>query len=344
MKLSKKIDKALIALTLVLVAIVFGFLMKMSSNVTFAEGDDTDLKELGAAKFVSFYADGKKLTVKTEARTVGEALKRAGFEISQGDIVEPSMDTEINADNYHINLYRARPVILKDGLTEKYLMTASFDPLVIAKQAEVTVYDGDEIKMATNTNFLETGVANVYQLVRNGGRTVTEEVEIPFGEETVRDASLASGKSEVRQLGEVGMKRVYYNVKYVNNVEVEREVVKEEVVREPVARVMAVGVKRSLPPESETCANWARQAGVSEADLAAAIDLIYHESGCRVDARNASSGAYGIPQALPGNKMAAAGADWETNPITQIRWMSGYVSRYGGWTGALNFWYEHGWY
>ena len=106
---------------------------------------------------------------------------------------------------------------------------------------------------------------------------------------------------------------------------------------------MAVGAKKSIPPEWETCASWARQAGVSEADLSAALDLIYHESGCRVDAAN-PSGAYGIPQALPGSKMAAAGADWETNPVTQIRWMSGYVSRYGGWQEAINFWYAHGWY
>ena len=82
---------------------------------------------------------------------------------------------------------------------------------------------------------------------------------------------------------------------------------------------------------------------MSEADLAAAIDIIYRESGCRVDAQN-PSGAYGIPQALPGSKMASAGADWETNPVTQIRWMAGYVSRYGGWQGALEFWYSHGWY
>lgn len=344
MRLSKRIDKALIAFGIGILVLFFGFLIKTGTNATFAEGEESSVKEIGAAKYVSFFVDGQKLTVKTEARTVGEALQRAGYEIGQGDIVEPGLETEINADNYFINIYRARPVIIKDGVTEKYLMTASFDPMVIAKQADLTVYDGDELKMATNTNFLETGVASVYQLTRNGGRTITEEVEIPFTEETVRDANLANGQSEVKQLGEVGMKRVYYNVKYVNNVEVEREVVKEEVVREPVARVTAVGVKRSLPPESETCANWARQAGVSEADLSAAIDLIYHESGCRVDATNAYSGAYGIPQALPGNKMASAGADWQTNPVTQIRWMSGYVSRYGGWQGAINFWYAHGWY
>lgn len=346
MKLSKRIDKALIASAIVLLALFFGFLIKIGSNTTFAEGenDETTVFDATGPKYVSFFADGEKLTVKTEARTVGEALQRAGIEINEGDVVEPGIDTDINADNYFINIYRARPVIVKDGVKETYLMTATYDPIAIAKEAELTIYDGDEIKLATNTNFLETGVASVYELSRNGGRTITEEVEIPFTEQTVSDASLASGKTEVRQLGEVGTKRVYYNVKYINNVEVEREVAKEEVIREPVARVTAVGSKRSSPPASGTCAEWARQAGVSEADLDAAVDLIYHESGCRVDARNAYSGAYGIPQALPGSKMASAGADWETNPVTQIRWMAGYVNRYGGWQGAVNFWYAHGWY
>ena len=346
MRLSRRIEKALIVLMIVITTVFFACLIRFGANKTFAEGseDGSSVFETASARHVSFFDNGNKLTVKTEAHTVGEALNRAGIELNQGDIVEPAVETEINADNYFINIYRARPVILKDGIKEMYLMTASYDPSVIAKEAGLTIYDGDEIESVPNANFLETGVANVYKLVRNGGRTITEEVEIPFVEETVKDASLESGKSEVRQLGEVGRKKVYYNVQYVNNQEVSREVTGEEILREPVARVTAVGVKKSLPPESATCAEWARQAGVSEADLSAAIDLIYHESGCRVDARNAHSGAYGIPQALPGSKMASAGADWETNPVTQIRWMSGYVNRYGGWQGAINFWYAHGWY
>jgi hypothetical protein len=54
------------------------------------------------------------------------------------------------------------------------------------------------------------------------------------------------------------------------------------------------------------------------------------ESGWNHLAMNPSSGAYGIPQSLPGSKMATAGADWQTNPATQIRWGLGYISgRYG---------------
>jgi hypothetical protein len=69
------------------------------------------------------------------------------------------------------------------------------------------------------------------------------------------------------------------------------------------------------------------------------------ESGWRYNAYNASSGAYGIPQSLPGNKMASAGADWETNPATQIIWGLGYISgRYetpcGAWAHSeSNNWY-----
>jgi hypothetical protein len=49
------------------------------------------------------------------------------------------------------------------------------------------------------------------------------------------------------------------------------------------------------------------------------------ESGWEHTARNGSSGAYGIPQALPATKLASAGADWRTNPVTQIRWGLGYI-------------------
>ncbi len=68
-------------------------------------------------------------------------------------------------------------------------------------------------------------------------------------------------------------------------------------------------------------------------------------SGGDPHATNPSTGAYGIPQALPGSKMASAGADWADNPATQIRWMIGYVNeRYGGSCAALAHSNAYGWY
>ncbi|MDR1513921.1 MAG: lytic transglycosylase domain-containing protein, partial [Propionibacteriaceae bacterium] len=69
------------------------------------------------------------------------------------------------------------------------------------------------------------------------------------------------------------------------------------------------------------------------------------ESGWRYNASNPYSGAYGIPQALPGSKMASAGADWRTNPETQIIWGLGYIAgRYSTPCGAWSFFQSHNWY
>lgn len=241
MRLSRKFDQALFIAITVIMAVIFGCFMKLGSHNTFAEGENGTYIE-AEAKFVTFYDDGKKLTVKTEAETVGEAISRVGIVINEGDIVDPGLETKLNADNFHINIYRARPVMIQDGIYEKYLMTASYDAKTIVKEAGLTIYDGDEIELLPNSNFLEAGVANVYRITRNGGRTVTEEEEIPFSERQEKDYNLAPGVSEVRQLGEVGTKRKTYNVQYVNNVEVSRELISEEVVKEPVERVVAVGV------------------------------------------------------------------------------------------------------
>ena len=68
------------------------------------------------------------------------------------------------------------------------------------------------------------------------------------------------------------------------------------------------------------------------------LDLWNRESGWMYDAENPSSGAYGIPQALPGYKMATAGADWQTNPATQIKWGLTYITQtYGTPCAAWNF-------
>lgn len=75
------------------------------------------------------------------------------------------------------------------------------------------------------------------------------------------------------------------------------------------------------------------------------VALWSKESGWRVNAYNASSGAYGIPQALPGSKMATAGADWETNAATQIEWGLGYIQgRYDTPCGAWAHSQAVGWY
>lgn len=91
--------------------------------------------------------------------------------------------------------------------------------------------------------------------------------------------------------------------------------------------------------------HWMEQAGIPKSWYEDLNWIINHESGWRVNATNPDSGAYGLPQSLPGNKMASAGKDWKTNPITQLKWMYSYVKgRYGNASNAKHFWQTHNWY
>lgn len=75
------------------------------------------------------------------------------------------------------------------------------------------------------------------------------------------------------------------------------------------------------------------------------VKLWERESNWRYNAKNPSSGAYGIPQSLPGSKMASEGPDYLTNPETQIRWGVKYIKgRYGSPCGALAHSDKLGWY
>lgn len=74
-------------------------------------------------------------------------------------------------------------------------------------------------------------------------------------------------------------------------------------------------------------------------------NIVNHESSWNYKAVNASSGAYGLFQALPGSKMSSVGSDWQTNPATQIKWGLNYMdSRYGSPCDAWSFWQANHWY
>ena len=85
--------------------------------------------------------------------------------------------------------------------------------------------------------------------------------------------------------------------------------------------------------------------GWSEADFIALVNLWDKESGWDVHCYNSYSGAYGIPQALPGSKMATEGSDYQTNGETQIRWGLKYIQgRYGSPSEAWNHFLNVNWY
>lgn len=108
------------------------------------------------------------------------------------------------------------------------------------------------------------------------------------------------------------------------------------------AETASVAVKPApivQPSVSGSCQDWMIAAGVT--DMVNAAELIRRESGCNPNAVNRSSGAAGIPQALPASKIAHCGVD----PVCQIRWMQNYVNaRYGGWAQAVAWHNRMNWY
>ena len=89
-----------------------------------------------------------------------------------------------------------------------------------------------------------------------------------------------------------------------------------------------------------------RAAGIPERDWSAVDYIVSKESSWRHNVWNtAGSGAYGLCQALPATKMASAGEDYMTNPVTQLRWCHQYAeSRYDGWHFASTFWQSNRWW
>lgn len=121
---------------------------------------------------------------------------------------------------------------------------------------------------------------------------------------------------------------------------------KEKEAREKKEREQAIR-NISVPPgqAKEAFNNIVAQKGLTQDEINGWAYIISRESGWNTSATNTSSGAYGIPQSLPGSKMSSHGSDWRTNPDTQLRWMYDYmVGRYGSIAGAVSFWNAHHWY
>nr|WP_250649172.1 MULTISPECIES: G5 domain-containing protein [unclassified Actinomyces] len=188
--------------------------------------------------------------------------------------------------------------------------------------------------------------------------TVTEDqVQAHTTVERQTDA-LLTGTSEVETAGVDGLTRVTYQVVTEDGVEVSREAVSSVVVTVPVEEVVLVGtgtdtqVALAAAGDGTTAASAqaAAQAmmashGWDDAEFQCLVSLWQRESGWSYQAQNPSSGAYGIPQALPGSKMATVAADWATNPVTQITWGLQYIEgRYGSPCSAWAHSNSVGWY
>ncbi|MER7465262.1 transglycosylase SLT domain-containing protein [Streptomyces sp. NPDC097981] len=139
------------------------------------------------------------------------------------------------------------------------------------------------------------------------------------------------------------LRKVHSVSKIIRRIAASKKTLAGSIVALGVAGTMLATVPAQAAPMSAKAI--AHQMIKDPAQFAAFNNIVSRESGWNHTATNSSSGAYGLVQALPGSKMASAGADWKTNPATQIKWGLDYMnSRYGSPVGAWNFWQAHHWY
>ena len=316
----QKIDKK--KLTIIKLLITFLILVLLSGF-----GVMTVATNLNSVKIE--LSNGYQMTVLTSKTNVNDILEDNNIIIKEDEKVSPSQEEEISSNK-----------IIK-----------------ISKKSE------QEVEVAKVS---ESGIDATLDSLLGAYSTVIEKIEvieeaIPF-ETITKDVSdgAESTRNQVIQEGKEGLRRVTYKVKYQNETEIERTQISEEIVEEPVDKIVQVK-SVVVSSRSETPARVAASGSVAEyqayarervyeygwsdADFNALVNLWNKESGWNVTNKNRSSGAYGIPQALPASKMASAGSDYLTNYKTQINWGLSYIkSRYGSPSNAWSAFRSKGWY
>ena len=306
----------------IIFALTFATVLKQITKDTFAE-DDNGSYLVSESHFVTFYDQGKKHTIKTSAATVAEAITQAGYELAKDDIIEPNADTKINMDNFYINIYRARPVIIIDGKVKKYYMTASYDPKTIAENAGFSVYDGDEINIVENDSFVESGASTVYKITRNGGQTVTQEISIPYEEQKIKDYTMPVGENKVEQVGEDGLRVVKYKVEFKDGIEVSREKISDETIKEPVKRIIKEGARtaamKTSASDNESIAwNFLIDHGFSAVQTAGIMGNLMQEHRFQT---SDTSGGLGIAQWTGGRRSSLLSRENPYDIYTQLQFL-----------------------
>jgi uncharacterized protein YabE (DUF348 family) len=277
-------------------------------------------------------------TIMTAERSPKQIAQDAGFTTKQEDQFgfKRSDDPFAGAPGTQMVIKRSKTIKFDLYGTVAELNTHEATVADLLKSKNVTLDPADELNVPPETRITEGLLVSLARVNKN---TETVEEAAAFPEEQIRDAQQPVGYKKVETPGKDGKKLVTYEVVTRNGGTPERTVIKEVVTEQPVTQVVTIGAKQAVSA-SGNCGEWLTQAGITNAS---AVQLIARESGCNPAAVNKSSGACGIPQALPCSKLPcpldASGA------VCQLGWMNSYVlKRYGSWEAAKAFHDSRGWY
>jgi uncharacterized protein YabE (DUF348 family) len=292
--------------------------------------------------------DGTPKKVWTTALTVGEAVDDLG--IRERDIrLSASRSAPLGRDLLRVSTQKTIHLVVDgqviDGLSSGDTVRDAL------RDIGLVLEEGDQLSVPLDATAVD-GLVVLVTRARTDGSTVKETV--PFGTKQVDDAGIAKGEKVVVTPGRVGVRTTTYQLDVVGGVVVGRTALASIITVAPVDQVVHVGTmvlpdpaKIKVDPGSAQAIGreLAAARGWGDQQFACLVELWNRESGWRVNAGNKSSGAYGIPQALPGSKMASVASDWRTNPATQITWGLNYIAnRYGTPCNADAKQRSQGWY
>jgi len=279
--------------------------------------------------------------------------------------------------------YRA-PIELEAGETVNFTVTVDGKSVDLTTTSTTTLADAlidagivvdlDDVVSAPMGDAVSEGAEITVERVGTQIETVVKD--IPFETVERETSSLPSGTTEVETDGVAGSRVTTYQAEYSDGDVVDRTQLNSVVAAQPVNEVVLIGTgvvvaepaepagpaepvapaeDDAQEPEQPVAYSGGDPRAIAQSMLASygwgsdqwgCLDSLWQrESGWNPYAANPYSGAYGIPQALPGSKMQSAGADWQTNPATQIKWGLGYIQgRYGSPCGAWSHSESVGWY
>ena len=282
-------------------------------------------------------------------QTAPQIAQQAGITLYPEDQADVDVST-VNAGYQDVGLQvtvdRAMPftfVLYGKTMTAR---TQATTVEAMLKEKDITLGANDRVSVDGSTAISPDLTVRVW---REGKQTVTVDEEVGFETETIKDADRPTSYKEVKTPGTKGSRSVTYEVTVQDGQEVARTEIASLVTKEPVKQVEVVGSKLPTPTNPTEAQALGHQMmldfGYGEDQWPCLYNLWMRESGWRTTAGNVSSGAYGIPQALPASKMAVYGADYLTNASVQITWGLNYIKgRYGTPCGAWDSFQAKGWY
>jgi resuscitation-promoting factor RpfB len=301
------------------------------------------LVQLHRGRMLRLDVDGARRDVWTTELTVDQALADLGY--GAGQPVGVSRDKRLPLGITDVDVAMPKSVSINADHKHHTVTTSAPTVAGVLAGAHVTLGAHDRV-MPSRTARPTPGMKIVVKRV--SFRTSTTYRTVHYSTRTVHTSHLYIGTTKIVRAGKNGTARITYRLVYVDGKLYRTIKASTKIVRKPVSRVMYVGTRKPAGNSPTAAKAQARSMvaarGWDSTQYSCLVSLWNKESGWRVHAAN-PSGAYGIPQALPGAKMASAGPDWQDSAHTQINWGLGYIaSHYGTPCGAWAHSQATNWY